>query len=82
MGFLKILTDSLLHIESDKYLSRGINILAFKISDGKLIKTLKTKVVTIIYSLSHCLSDIYLSIYGVHLIVHSHWERISRKKNI
>lgn len=81
MGFLKILTDSLLHIESDKYLSRGINILAFEISDGKLIKTLETKVVTIIYSLSHCLSDIYLYIYGVHLIVHSlHWERISRKK--
>lgn len=38
MGFLKILTtDSLLHIESDKYLSRGINILAFEISKGRIL---------------------------------------------
>lgn len=36
MGFLKILTDSLLHIESDKYLSWGINILAFEISKGRI----------------------------------------------
>lgn len=39
--------------------------------------------VTILYSITHCLSDIYLSIYGVHLIVHSlHWERIPRKKKM
>lgn len=37
MGFLKILTDSLLHIESDKYLSWGINILAFEISKGRIL---------------------------------------------